>query len=64
MVSAAECGWRVAAGDADELAKLVVKISQMGKGVLQEKGHNGKAYYDKYFTKEKSLRKIDEIMNL
>lgn len=64
VVSAAECGWRVAAGDADELANLVVKISQMGKGVLQEKGHNGKTYYDKYFTKEKSLRKIDEIMNL
>lgn len=64
VVSAAECGWRVCAGDAEGLAKLIVKLSQMNKAELLEKGGNGKAYYDKFFRKEESLKKLDEIMNL
>lgn len=64
VVKDAKCGWTVKAGDADCLAKLVVELSQMNKQDLIEKGCNGKAYYDKNFTKNKCLKKLDEIMSL
>lgn len=58
------CGWHLAAGDAEGFAKLVIELSQTDKTVLQEKGKNGRAYYDEHFTKDKCLRKLDEIMEL
>lgn len=64
VIKAAECGWNVKAGDADGLAELVVKLSEADKQVLAEKGRKGKAYYDNFFTKEKCLKKLDEIMGL
>lgn len=64
VVKAAECGWNVKAGDADSLAELIVKLSKADKLDFAEKGRNGKEYYDNFFTKEKSLKKLDEIMGL
>ena len=64
VVKAAECGWNVNAGDADSLAELVINLSQAEKKELIDKGRNGKAYYDKFFTKEKCLKKLDDIMGL
>lgn len=64
VVKAAECGWNVKAGDADGLAKLVGELSQTDKKELAAKGKRGKAYYDKFFTKDKCLKKLDDIMEL
>lgn len=64
VVKAADCGWNVKAGDAEGLVELVIKLSQTDKQVLADKGRNGKAYYDNFFTKDKCLKKLDEIMNL
>lgn len=64
VIRAAECGWNVKAGDADALAELVVRLSQTDRQELADKGRKGKAYYDNFFTKDKCLKKLDEIMNL
>ena len=64
VIKDAKCGWHLAAGDAEGFAKLAIELSQTDKSVLQEKGKNGRAYYDEHFTKDKCLRKLDEIMEL
>ena len=64
VIKAAECGWNVRAGDAESLSKLVVKLSKTDKQMLADKGRKGKVYYDNYFTKDKCLKKLDEIMGL
>lgn len=64
VIKAAECGWNVKAGDADCLAELVIKLSSTDKQELISKGRKGKEYYDNFFTKEKCLRKLDDIMGL
>lgn len=48
----------------EKLVQLVIELSQTDKAVLQEMGANGRAYYDEHFTKEKSLRKLEDIMEL
>ena len=64
VIKAAGCGWKVKAGDADDLAELVVKLSETDRQELEEKGRKGKEYYDNFFTKEKCLKKLDKIMRL
>ena len=64
VIKEAKCGWHLAAGDAEGFAKLVIELSQTDKAVLQEMGANGRAYYDEHFTKEKCLRKLEDIMEL
>ena len=64
VIKAAECGWNVKAGDSDGLAKLVIALSQTDRQELAVKGQKGKAYYDKFFTKDECLKKLDEIMGL
>lgn len=64
VIKDAKCGWHLPAGDAEGFAKLAIELSQTDKAVLQEKGANGRAYYDEHFTKDKCLRKLDEIMGL
>lgn len=64
VIRAAECGWNVKAGDSDSLAKLVIALSQTDRQELAVNGQKGKAYYDKFFTKDECLKKLDEIMGL
>lgn len=64
VIKAAECGWNVKAGDSDGLAKLVIALSKTDKQELAVKGQKGKAYYDKFFTKDECLKKLDKIMEL
>lgn len=64
VIKTAECGWNVRAGDAETLARLVIELSQTDKQTLADKGRKGKLYYDNFFTKEKCLKKLGEIMGL
>ena len=64
VIHDADCGWTLAAGDAEGFARLAVDLSQMDKAVLEEKGRNAAAYYEQHFVKEKCLRKLDELMGL
>ena len=62
VVRDAGCGWSVAAGDAEGLARLVVELSETPKSVLEEKGLCGLNYYKEHFDKEKCLKRLDEIL--
>ena len=64
VIRDADCGWTLAAGDAEGFARLAVELSQMDKAVLEEKGRNAAAYYERHYVKEKCLAKLDELMNL
>lgn len=64
VISQADCGWSLPAGDAQGFADLAIKLSQMDKSILAQKGHNGLSYYNEHFIKEKCLKKLDEIMEL
>lgn len=62
VIKEADCGWNVPAGDADGLASLVITLSQSGKALLEEKGHRGREYYNRFFEKGKCLLKLDKIV--
>ena len=64
VVRNADCGWTLPAGDAEGFARLAVELSQMDKAVLEEKGRNAAAYYERHYVKEKCLAKLDELMKL
>lgn len=64
VIKDAVCGWTLAAGDAEGFAKLAVKLSQMDKRVMEEKGANALRYYNEHFVKEKCLNDLDVIIGL
>ena len=64
VVMSAQCGWHVPAGDAEGLANLAITLSKAQKEDLEAKGRNGRTYYDKYFVKDKCLKKLESIMKL
>lgn len=64
VIKDADCGWTLAAGDAEGFAMLAVKLSQMDKRVMEEKGANALRYYNEHFVKEKCLNDLDVIMGL
>lgn len=64
VINDADCGWCLSAGDADGLARLVEELSHVDKSVLTKKGENAAKYYNEHFAKEKSLKKLDELMGV
>ena len=62
VVKAAECGWLVAAGDAEGLAKLVIRLADENKEALNAKGACGLKFYKENFDKEKCLSNLDDIV--
>ena len=45
----------MAPGDAQSLAKLVVRLSETAKETLAQKGASGRAFYEEFFMTEKCL---------
>lgn len=64
VIRDADCGWTLAAGDAEGFARLAVELSQMDHSALEAKGRNAAVYYKKYFVKEQCLRKLDKLMGV
>ena len=64
VIHDADCGWTLAAGDAEGFARLAVELSQMDKALFAEKGAKAKQYYDEHFVKEKCLRELDRLMGI
>ena len=42
----------------------MISLSNADKQKLIDKGRKGKEYYDNFFTKEKCLKKLDNIIGL
>ena len=64
VIRDADCGWTLAAGDAEGFARLAVELSQMDKAVLEEKGRNALKYYNAHYVKAECLDKLDALMGL
>ena len=64
VIKDADCGWTLAAGDAEGLANLAIELSQTAKSMLEEKGENAVRYYNDHFEKGKCLARLDELMGL
>ena len=64
VIRDADCGWTLAAGDADGFAKLAIELSQMDKAFLEEKGKNALKYYNGHYIKEECLKCLDDIMSI
>ena len=64
VIKDADCGWSLAAGDAEGFAKLAIELSQKEEVVLEEKGQNALKYYNGHFIKEDCLKRLDDIMNI
>lgn len=65
VVQEAQCGYIANAGDYLKLAENVKKAYWADKKVLEEKGMNGKAYYEKHFSKNKIIdRLLFELQSL
>ena len=64
VIRDADCGWTLAAGDAEGFARLAVELSQMDKAVLEEKGRNALNYYNAHYVKKKCLSRLDDLMTM
>ncbi|MCE1167571.1 MAG: glycosyltransferase family 4 protein [Sphingobacteriia bacterium] len=64
LITDADCGWVVNAGDYTALAETVVMITKLPKEILDQKGLNGRRYYDKFFTKASGFAAIDKVIEL
>ena len=64
VIKDADCGWSLPAGDAKGFAKLVIELSMGEKAELAKRGSNAVRYYNEHYVKEKSLRKLDDLIGL
>lgn len=62
VINDADCGYVVPAGDYKALADLIRTKVLTDKELMKQKGANGRAYFEKYFTKEKCIDKLEEII--
>jgi colanic acid biosynthesis glycosyl transferase WcaI len=61
MVKVAEAGICIKPENAEELAKVMISISQMSPEILTRMGEAGKAYYDKFLSLEVGVRAFDSV---
>lgn len=64
VIRDADCGWTLAADDAEGFARLAVELSQMDRSVLEEKGRNALKYYNAHYVKADCLMRLDGLMGL
>lgn len=62
LVSEAQCGRSVAAGDSEALAKTLLEMSKMNKSTLVEMGKNGKEYQLKHFEMDRAINHLELIL--
>ena len=63
IIEEAGCGKSVAAGDAETLAKVLLRMSESDKAVLQEMGRKGKEYQEEHFELNKSIDNLCGLLN-
>jgi glycosyltransferase involved in cell wall biosynthesis len=61
LVQRADCGWAVRPERPDDLAALLVSLSDMGAGPLREKGANGRAYVRKHYLRSELAAGLQQV---
>lgn len=59
VIEAAACGMCTPCGNAEELAQVMIQMLTMPKEKLQEMGAHSRAYFEKYFEKQKLMDEIE-----
>jgi putative glycosyltransferase len=63
LIKKAKCGYAVKASDSDALAEKIKYMYALRKDELIELGKNGKDYFEMYFSKEKCLNHLVDILS-
>ena len=58
----ADCGYAVPSGDYIALAKIIRENVLINIELMRQKGKNARMYYEKYFTKEKCIDNLCDII--
>jgi glycosyltransferase involved in cell wall biosynthesis len=63
IISDAQCGCSVPAGDSKQLAKVILEMSQTDKNVLQQKGSNAKRYQIENFNIDRCMLMLESLLS-
>lgn len=63
IITEANAGMCGPAGNAEQLANIIAKMSSMNKNELKQMGINAKNYYDNNFNKNMLLNRFDKYLN-
>lgn len=63
VIKEADCGWSVKAEDSKALADLLVKLSETDRGILKEKGENGRKYSQEHYDFTKCMDNLEKFIN-
>ena len=63
LIKESNCGLAASAGDYIKLAEFIEVLSNMSKVELNRLGKNGQEYYQKCFSRESAISKIEGIIN-
>ncbi len=53
LIENADCGWVVAPGVPDELARVCLELSAAAPHVLQRKGANGRVFVEQHYRRSR-----------
>ncbi|CAA9203654.1 hypothetical protein FLA105534_04834 [Flavobacterium bizetiae] len=62
IINEASCGFSVNAGDAEGLAKEIIRLYEMGKEERDLLGQNGFKYFEENFTMTKCINNLESIL--
>lgn len=62
IINEADCGFTVPASDAESLAKTIIEASMMNSSILNNKGRNGKVYFENHFTMKSCIDNLERIL--
>lgn len=63
VIEEAQCGYSVPAGDSQALAKLLIRLPEEDKGILHQKGENGRAYSKLHYDFQTCMNRLLQIIN-
>lgn len=62
VINEADCGYVVPAGDFKALAELIRTKVLTDKELMKQKGANGRAYFERFFTKDMCIDNLEKII--
>ena len=63
LIETADCGYCVSAGESEALAQLIRKVVNMDRKELEQKGLNGRQYFESHFTKDHCMNNLEKIIS-
>ena len=63
LISEADCGYAVNAGDFDALVNVICNKVITNKEEFEQKGQNGREYFERHFMLDNCITHIEEILS-